>query len=79
MFVDEAILLVFRDMDDRQLGRDVYAPQLSERSGYCPPPVLVTKTVAQLDVDLSRLGKVRAAERVRAVQQESIVSQVHGL
>ena len=31
---------------------------------------LVVKAVAQLDVYLSRLGKVRPAERVGAVQQD---------
>ena len=37
------------------------------------------ETVAHLNVDLSRLGKVRAAERVGAVQQESPVGQIHCL
>ena len=37
------------------------------------------KAVAQLDVNLSRFGKVRAAECVGAVQQESPVGQIHGL
>ena len=54
-----------------------FAQQLSEPSltvGLLPPSALVMKPIAQLDVDLSRLVKVRAAERVGAVQQESIVS-----
>ncbi len=37
------------------------------------------KTVTQLDVNLSRLGEVRPAERVGTVQQESPVGQIHSL
>src|SRR5882724_7648042 len=39
----------------------------------------VMKPVAHLDVNLSRLSEVRAAERVGTVQQESPVGQIHGL
>src|ERR1700694_507787 len=40
---------------------------------------LVVKAVAQLDVDLSRLAKVRPTERVGAVQQEMAVCHIHRL
>lgn len=45
-------------------------------NGKDPPPEevqLVMKTVANLRINLSRFGKVRAAERVAIVQQESLV------
>src|SRR5438132_2567690 len=41
--------------------------------------ISVMKPIAQLDVNLSRLGKVRPAECVAVVQQESLVRHVHGL
>src|SRR6266480_1651538 len=37
------------------------------------------KPVAQLDVDLSRFGKVCSTERIGAVQQKSLVGQIYCL
>src|SRR6266850_3546929 len=39
----------------------------------------VMKPVAHLNVNLSRLSEVRAAERIGTVQQESPVGQIHRL